>query len=140
MMRSLLWVLCALIPMTIGSHEKFLDLDELNGESEEEEKEVCYPTLGCFDNQPPFDNAGGNVPEDPTLIDTHFLLFTKAKAKQPEILQYENNDKSITTSQFNNSNWLRIIVHGFTNNRDSSWIPHMIDELLKLKDVKICRK
>ncbi|CAF1201197.1 unnamed protein product [Adineta ricciae] len=95
---------------------------------------VCYSLVGCFDNDPPFDNAGLEVPQDPSIIKTDFLLFTSSQATSPEILEYDKNDKSIIDSKFNNSQWLRIIVHGFTNNRHSPWIPRLTEELLKLKD------
>ncbi|CAF4798813.1 unnamed protein product [Rotaria sp. Silwood1] len=95
---------------------------------------VCYPVVGCFDNNPPFDNAGLAVPQDPTVVNTHFLLFTNSAPTKSEFLQYNKNDSSITNSRFSNTKWLRIIVHGFTNNRNSLWIPRLTEELLKLKD------
>ncbi|CAF3266545.1 unnamed protein product [Rotaria sp. Silwood2] len=95
---------------------------------------VCYPVVGCFDNNPPFDNAGLSVPQNPSLINTQFLLFTHSAPTNPEFLQYNQNDSSIIKSRFSNSKWLRIIVHGFTNNRNSLWIPRLTEELLKLKD------
>ncbi|UJR19751.1 hypothetical protein I4U23_022884 [Adineta vaga] len=95
---------------------------------------VCYPVVGCFDNDPPFDNAGLEVPQNASIIKTTFLLFTSSRATDPEILEYDKNDKTIIDSKFNSSQWLRIIVHGFTNNRHSFWIPRLTEELLKLKN------
>ncbi len=97
---------------------------------------VCYPVVGCFDNNDPFNNAALQVPQPPELIDTQFLLFTQEASIKPEFLFYNGNDQSITESSLNSTRWLRIIVHGFTNNRDSIWIQPLKDELLKLKDVR----
>jgi hypothetical protein len=97
---------------------------------------VCYPVVGCFDNNDPFNNAALEVPQPPELIDTQFLLFTQEATTKPEFLFYNGNDQSITESSLNSTRWLRIIVHGFTNNRDSIWIQPLKDELLKLKDVR----
>lgn len=77
------------------------------------------------------------MPQSPDFIDTHFLLFTQEASITPEFLFYNGNDKSIEESSLNSSRWLRIIVHGFVNNRDSIWIAPLKDELLKLKDVRI---
>jgi hypothetical protein len=97
---------------------------------------VCYPVVGCFDNNDPYNNAALEVPQTPEFIDTHFLLFTQEAPTAPEYLFYDGNDQSITESSLNSSRWLRIIVHGFINNRNSIWIQPLADELLKLKDVR----
>lgn len=101
---------------------------------------IGYPVIGCFDNNEPFDNAALELPQDPAVIDTNFLLFTRETATTSELLHYSDNDKSITGSRYNSSRWLRIIVHGFTNNRDSPWIPRLTTELLQLKDVNQTRR
>ncbi|CAF1041590.1 unnamed protein product [Rotaria sp. Silwood1] len=95
---------------------------------------VCYPVVGCFDNNEPYNNAGLEVPQSPEHISTQFLLFTQEAPSTPEFLVYDSNDQSIIESNLNSSRWLRIIVHGFTNNRNSIWIKPLQDELLKLKD------
>jgi hypothetical protein len=98
---------------------------------------VCYPIVGCFDNNAPYDNAALELPQSPETIDTQFLLFTQEKPSTPEFLSYINDDQSIENSKVNPSRWLRIIIHGFINNRDSDWIQPLRDELLKLGDVSI---
>lgn len=137
-MRPFLWLLCALLaidaqPMSESLHPV---MHTRANDDSREENSVCYPVVGCFDSKAPFNNAAGGLPQDPTLINTHFLLFTKTNRKHPEVLDYDADDQSISQSQFNSSKWLRIIVHGFTNNRHSSWITHMTDELLKLRGVR----
>ena len=97
---------------------------------------VCYPVVGCFDNNDPFNNAALEVPQSPEFVDTQFLFYTQEASTQPEFLFYNGNDQSITQSSLNSSRWLRIIVHGFMNNRDSIWILPLKEELLKLKNVR----
>ncbi|CAF0991636.1 unnamed protein product [Rotaria magnacalcarata] len=94
---------------------------------------VCYPVVGCFDNNEPFNNAGLEVPQSPEFIDTAFLLFTQESQTDPEFIVYDS-DKSILNSSVSTSRWLRIIIHGFQNNRESVWIPKLRAELLKLKN------
>ncbi|CAF0827221.1 unnamed protein product [Rotaria sordida] len=95
---------------------------------------VCYPIVGCFDNNEPFNNAALEVPQSPEFINTGFLLFTQEAPTNPEIFSYDANDESIMKSSINPSRWLRIIVHGFQNNRESVWIAKLKTELLKLKN------
>lgn len=95
---------------------------------------VCYPLVGCFDNNEPFNNAGFEVPQSPDFVQTAFLLFTQESPTNPEFLQYDD-DESILSANLNPSRYLRIIIHGFQNNRDSVWIPPLRNELLKLKNV-----
>lgn len=101
------------------------------------DKQACYPVVGCYDNKGPYSNAALEIPQSPEHIDTHFLLFTQENPTMPEFLYYDRDDESIQNSNLNPSRWLRIIVHGFSNNRDSVWIKPLQDELLKLKDVRI---
>lgn len=101
------------------------------------DKQACYPVVGCYDNKGPYSNAALEIPQPPEHIDTHFLLFTQENPTMPEFLYYDRDDESIQNSNLNPSRWLRIIVHGFSNNRDSVWIKPLQDELLKLKDVRI---
>lgn len=101
---------------------------------------VCYTHVGCFDNNDPFNNAASELPQSPETIDTAFLLFTQEAPTNPEFLSYEFDDEKIMKSSINPSRWLRIIIHGFTNNRDSVWIPKLTAELLKLKNVRKSNK
>lgn len=97
---------------------------------------VCYPLLDCFDNNEPFNNAGFEVPQSPDFISTAFILFTQEAPNVPEFLDYDGSDESLTQSSINPSRWLRIIIHGFTNNRDSYWIKPLKNALISLTDVR----
>ena len=98
---------------------------------------VCYPIVGCFDNNEPFNNAAFEVPQSPDYVNTAFLLFTQEAPTNPEFLSYDDDDdESIRKANINPSRWLRLIIHGFQNNRDSEWILPLRSALLKLKDVR----
>lgn len=97
---------------------------------------VCYPLLDCFDNNEPFNNAGFEVPQSPDVVSTAFILFTQEAPNLPEFIAYDGTDESLLESSVNPSRWLRIIVHGFTNNRDSPWIQPLKEALLSLTDVR----
>ena len=96
---------------------------------------VCYPLVGCFNNHSPFNNADLQTPQSPRKVNTQFLLFTQESQVNPEFIAYDDDDQSIEGYRIDSSRWLRIIVHGFTNNRNSSWIEPMKNELIKLKNV-----
>lgn len=130
----------SVVSIPTARKQGWLDWEETGKEPPVEGTSVCYPVVGCFDNYPPFDNAALEVPQDPSIVDTHFLLFTRTTPTQPDLLQYNKNDQSILNSKFNSSQWLRIIVHGFTNNRQSAWISRLTEELLKLKEVKYAHR
>lgn len=97
---------------------------------------ICYPVVGCFDNNDPFNNAAFEVPQSPDFVGTSFLLFTQESPNLAEFLSYGDTDEELINSSINPSRWLRIIIHGFTNNRDSTWIKPLRDELMKLTDVR----
>jgi hypothetical protein len=97
---------------------------------------ICYPVVGCFDNNDPFNNAGLEVPQSPEFVSTAFLLFTQESPTNPEDLSYDHDDESLRNSNINSSRWLRILIHGFTNNRESVWMKKLKDGLLQLKNVR----
>ena len=98
---------------------------------------ISHDCVGrVFDNNDPFNNAGLEVPQTPEFIDTAFLLFTQEAPTNPEFLFYDQDDETIINSNINPSRWLRIMIHGFTNNRDSVWMRKLKDGLLQLKNVK----
>ncbi|CAF1680057.1 unnamed protein product, partial [Didymodactylos carnosus] len=91
---------------------------------------ICFDIVGCFNNNDPFNNANNELPQSPDFINTHFLLYTSLDETIPEILNY-TDDSTIKNSKINPSLPFRIIVHGFTNNRDSAWISPLRQELFK---------
>lgn len=71
--------------------------------------------MGCFAD-PPMHLTLKRRPEDPSVIQTKFLLYTRASkvlGEEPQLLLYDNEEKSIINSGFNASKSLKIIIHGF---------------------------
>lgn len=85
--------------------------------------------IGCFSNNPPFNNTQLYLPIDPILIDTSFQLFTKKNPTAGQFLSYRNV-KTIENSNFDKNLPLKIVVHGFQNDINSSWLYKLKDALL----------
>ena len=91
---------------------------------------VCFDDLvGCFSNQRPFDNAGDILPKSPSDINTEFFLFTPKYPIFSQQLYYENV-ASVRNSHFDTRYPLKIIIHGFSNNKSTPWILEMKNALL----------
>jgi hypothetical protein len=79
---------------------------------------VCYDDVGCFDNFPPFNNAGNYLPVAPEEINPEFLLFTRKSLENEEYLYYKD-ESSILNSKFDKNLPLKLIIHGFSNNKST---------------------
>ena len=60
---------------------------------------------------------------------TEFLLYTRNNIDEEQFLNYNNTD-SIKNSNFNPKLPLKIIIHGFGNNRSTPWIHLLKEEIL----------
>lgn len=72
--------------------------------------------MGCFADPQRPNISLKRRPEDPSVIQTKFLLYTREnreKHEEPELLHYDDDTKSITKSRFNATKPLKVIVHGF---------------------------
>nr|KAI8755607.1 pancreatic lipase-related protein 2-like [Biomphalaria glabrata] len=97
--------------------------------------EVCYPPLGCFSTDPPFDvnihRPVTSTPESPETIKTVFKLYTQKNRQKPTDLkatQAENVTKIW-------SNFIvrpvKVIIHGYYEDVSlDTWMKKMKDELL----------
>ncbi|ESP05459.1 hypothetical protein LOTGIDRAFT_102176, partial [Lottia gigantea] len=88
---------------------------------------VCYPTIGCFDILPPFNNTG-ILPQDPGFIQTVFKLYTR---------QHDGAPQDITPTfhgDFNPGINTKIIIHGFLQDYSAPWLDRAAKELIR-KDV-----
>lgn len=69
--------------------------------------------VGCF-TLPHKNSPLQKIPQDPTLLQTKFYLYTtKIDFSKPEILYYDDNGKSLEESTYNHSRPLKVIVHGY---------------------------
>ncbi|XP_011865581.1 PREDICTED: pancreatic triacylglycerol lipase-like [Vollenhovia emeryi] len=104
--------------------------------SREEKSKVCYDLLGCFAD-PPQHLSIKRPPEHPSVIQTRFLLYTRADRRNPEPLQYGDNQKSIAHSRFNVSKPLRVLIHGFKGSGSDVGAIHGINFLLDIEDANV---
>ncbi|WAR23442.1 LIPR2-like protein [Mya arenaria] len=92
-------------------------------------REVCYDTIGCFNNRPPYISS---LPWSPQKIDVHFLLYTREWPSGNETVRIVYNDtESLRNSNFSTTRPTKFVVHGFLNDMKSPWPYVMKDELLK---------
>ncbi|GJQ76039.1 hypothetical protein Trydic_g18090 [Trypoxylus dichotomus] len=74
---------------------------------------VCYDAVGCFELSNPRSPLQ-RLPDNPQNLDTKFYLFRRdLKFSQPDILLYNDNGLSLTTSKFNSSQPVKVLIHGF---------------------------
>lgn len=98
--------------------------------------QICFEDVGCFSNSYPWNNAADFLPVPPDVIKTEFLLFNKKNNNQEEGLSYTNLS-IINGSSFDVSLPLKILVHGFTNNRSTPWLNKLKETILEVDKVNV---
>ncbi|KAG0411174.1 hypothetical protein HPB47_011702, partial [Ixodes persulcatus] len=98
--------------------------------------EICYERVGCFSSRDRF-TLPTSFPDDPETVNTSLMLFSRTNRQDPVFLDY-----TFTSRQENTTNWrtnrpLKIIVHGWRDNTNSSWIHDMKDALLQEDDCNV---
>ena len=88
---------------------------------------VCYDIVGCFNNNPPFNNAAFYLPISPDKLKTNFQLYTSAIG--PDRLNYAD-ENSIRNSKYSKDYPLKIVIHGFQNTGQTPWVIRMINNIL----------
>ena len=99
----------------------------------------CYYPFGCFYNGAPWsaDNRpGSRFPEQPDILATHFMLYTRGHSEKPHELFIDNFD-SIRKSSLKNTNNLYFIIHGSLDNGNQSWILVSLQQKLYFTKLKI---
>jgi hypothetical protein len=92
--------------------------------------------IGCFDNYPPFNNAGNYLPVSPDVLKTEFLLFTR-KDNEEQLIDYRNKE-TLKNSKYDANLPLKLVIHGFSNNRSTPWFRELKNMLLrKVKSIKL---
>lgn len=99
-------------------------------------REVCYDQYGCFVDTYPF---GGTLPRPlsllpskPSEINPLFRLYNRQSPKTGEYITPSNQGKL-----FNPSLKTKVIIHGFLNSENTSWVGEMKDALLGLEDMNV---
>ncbi|XP_055447697.1 pancreatic triacylglycerol lipase [Psammomys obesus] len=121
-MMLLLWTLAVLLGVGAG-------------------KEVCYDRLGCFSDDAPWSGTTNRplkgLPWSPKQINTRFLLYTNENPKNYQ--QITADASSIRRSNFNTNRKTRIIIHGFTDTGEGSWLANICTNMFKVEKVNcIC--
>jgi len=101
-------------------------------------KQVCYPPYGCFSYAPPHNDPMVWLPEDPRVLDTEFMLYTRTNKDAPIYIDPFEKD----TIKKSGCDWSRqtiFIVHGFNEKPKikSFYVNLMVEELLKKDDVNV---
>ncbi|KAL5017112.1 hypothetical protein ScPMuIL_006701 [Solemya velum] len=97
---------------------------------------TCFFKVGCFSNDPPFNNTEGALPLDPSFIQTTFHLYTRHNRDISQNLAI-SNITSITRSHFNAHLPIKIIIHGFVQNGRVEWIRNMARQILHKEDTNV---
>jgi hypothetical protein len=93
-----------------------------------DEEMVCYRNFGCFRDEGPFDYLD-TLPASPESIATTFTLYTRKDSINGEKLDFDNSS-SLLKSNFNSSNAIKIIIHGFGSSGKRPWVLQMTEALL----------
>ncbi|XP_068115015.1 pancreatic lipase-related protein 2-like [Hyperolius riggenbachi] len=96
-------------------------------------EEVCYGTLGCFTDGPPYSigRPFAPLPWPPEKIGTQFFLFTRRSQRRFEIVTSQN----VSSSTFSSNLRSIFIIHGFLSNGLDGWIVNMCKTLLRASNV-----
>nr|BAF81028.1 protein 54 [Glandirana rugosa] len=101
-------------------------------------EEVCYNRLGCFTSCPPYSGTLArpisHLPWAPEVIDTRFLLFTRANPYKFQVIS-ALNVTSVFHTNFISSRKSIFIIHGFVEMGDKLWLVEMCQDILELSDV-----
>jgi len=98
--------------------------------------EVCYHPYGCFSDDPPFNEALVQLPQNPVYLATNFIYFTRKNPSNGKFLNPEDN-LSPSRSKFNPNKTTVMIVHGYLESKIVWYLPEMIKNLLKFEDMNI---
>nr|XP_006825445.1 PREDICTED: pancreatic lipase-related protein 2-like [Saccoglossus kowalevskii] len=103
--------------------------------SESRDDTVCYGDLGCFTNDPPFDNVDA-LPEEPEDINTGFWLYTRQNRDSKQVID-RKDPATLHNSYFDDSKDTKFIIHGWLHNGDIDWVSDMKHALLDKDDLNV---
>ncbi|XP_071119079.1 pancreatic triacylglycerol lipase-like [Haliotis cracherodii] len=98
---------------------------------------VCFTSLGrCYSNAAPYNNVPGFLPESPAIQQVQFWLYTRGDTNRPQTISADS-DASITTSNFDAHRETKVIIHGFGEWGNKSWVRIMKDTILTHDNVNV---
>ncbi|XP_041360272.1 inactive pancreatic lipase-related protein 1-like [Gigantopelta aegis] len=97
-------------------------------------KKVCYRTWGCFYRNRPFHNS--LLPRAPSRLGIKFKLYTK---NQPVFTISINETRTALRSNniYNPSRPTKVIIHGFQDSGQNSWVSQMVRSLLEKESMNV---
>ncbi|KAM9324599.1 pancreatic lipase-related protein 2-like [Gastrophryne carolinensis] len=100
--------------------------------------EVCYTRVGCFSDAKPWagtvERPVAKLPWDPAKINTRFLLYTRNNQNSYQAISAAN-PSTISSSNFRTSRKTRVVIHGFTDSGESTWLSDICRKLFQIEDV-----
>ncbi|KDR21040.1 inactive pancreatic lipase-related protein 1-like isoform X2 [Zootermopsis nevadensis] len=103
-----------------------------------EEESVCYAELGCFSVDEPWSGPLRPVPlpEDPSVIQTRFYLYTRRRpTNRYYVKTWPNID--MKNSYYNGSKETVFIIHGFMSTGNDTWLNDMKNAYLNNVDANV---
>lgn len=120
-----------------GSKINLTEVEETE-EIEKEEKEVCFPVVGCFDMKSPWRTTLRPIlkPFPPEKIEASVFFFSRPIIDfRRNITLYPHID--MKAAPFDPRKVTVIMVHGFCSSGNSTWLNNLKDAYLKNIDANI---
>lgn len=102
---------------------------------------VCYGDLGCFTTASPWTSNVRPIPqlpEDPAIINTRFLLNTRENPDEA-ITLVRDDALGLYDSPYDSTKKTVFIIHGWTHDSNHPWVATSVTEILKNEDVNVIR-
>ncbi|XP_077039676.1 pancreatic lipase-related protein 2-like [Agelaius phoeniceus] len=101
-------------------------------------KEVCYPRLGCFTDDPPWSGVPGRLltglPDPPEEMNISFSLYTRETGNNSQVISAINSS-TIQKSHFSSHRKTSFIIHGFGSTGKTGWVVEMCLLLLEVENI-----
>uniref|UniRef100_A0A674HM46 Triacylglycerol lipase n=1 Tax=Taeniopygia guttata TaxID=59729 RepID=A0A674HM46_TAEGU len=101
-------------------------------------KEVCYPRLGCFTDDPPWSGVPGRLltglPDPPEEMNITFSLYTRETGNNSQVISAINSS-TIQKSHFSSHRNTTFIIHGFGSTGKTGWVVEMCLLLLEVENI-----
>ncbi|XP_046366527.2 pancreatic lipase-related protein 2-like [Haliotis rufescens] len=102
-------------------------------------KRECFGLFGCFDNDTPFDNTKGCIPQTPEEQGMQLALYTRENKYYPQWLNTDDDRFSISQSNYAVGKRTYLIIHGYTDDCLSEWVANIERALLDIGDFNVFR-
>ncbi|XP_035684787.1 pancreatic triacylglycerol lipase-like isoform X1 [Branchiostoma floridae] len=96
-------------------------------------QQVCYDGLGCFSRGGDFPDA---LPQSPGEINTQFLLYTRNNPATEQSIMYDDSS-SVVNSYFDSSKKIKILIHGYMDDKTEEWLILAREAILAREDVNV---